>query len=172
MSDRKPTRPPGLRVPSDTFTVVRDGVTYRPHAGEWVEFFGDGTVGDTLLMQRGERLSREVAAAGDGASDELQLRAERLTEEMCRRAAANIVAWTWTDRAGRPYPNPPAPADLEGLTWPELTYLISRGQAGGDERDPNAEDAGSTSFSPEKPEPAAAVAVVEPISVRRKRTRG
>lgn len=146
--DLVPTKPPALRVPSDNFTIARDGATYQPHAGEWVEYAGDASVADMLLMQRMLRGSRELAAlAAIDADPEQQFErfgpyADTIVD-LCARLARVIVAWTWTDPTGRPYPSPPTAADLAELDMAELGYLLRRGQV----MDPNPAGAASTRSS-------------------------
>ncbi len=146
--DRRPTKLPAQRVPSDNYAIVRDGATYQPHAGEWVEFAGDASVADMLLMQRMLRGSRELAAlAALDADPEQQFErfgpyADTIVD-LCARLARVIVAWSWTDAAGRPLPNPPTAADLAELDMAELGYLLRRGQV----TDPNPAGAGSTRSS-------------------------
>lgn len=143
----RPTKVPPTRVPSDAFTVEQNGVTYRPHAGEWVEFRSTDQVGDFLFLQRSRRISQEIAALADPDAAEHRDRFERMNVEMCRRAAAEVLAWNWTDDAGRPYPSPPSPEDMERLSNAELMYILTRGRMGGAELDPNAGGAGSTTTS-------------------------
>lgn len=144
----QPQKPPAHRVPSDSYALVRDGVTYHPHAGEWVEFAGDASIADMLLMQRLVAGSRELAAmAAMNAEPEQQF--ERFGPyaqtilDLCARLARAIVGWNWTDPAGRPYASPPAATDLAELDMAELGYLLRRGQVS----DPNPTGVGSTSSS-------------------------
>lgn len=144
----RPDKPPSHRVPSDNYVQTQGDTSYRPHAGEWVEFAGDASIADMLLMQRLVAGSRELAAmAAMNADPEQQF--ERFGPyaqtilDLCARLARVIVAWAWTDAAGRPYPNPPTATDLAELDMAELGYLLRRGQVS----DPNPTGAGSMDSS-------------------------
>lgn len=150
----QPERPPSHRVPSDNCVIVLGGVPYRPHVGEWVEFRGNGTVADMLLMQRLMRGSRELAAleALDTEPEQLLERLESHGEailNLCARLARMIAGWNWTDPAGQPYPNPPSATDLTELEMDELRYLLLRGQV----TDPNQAGAASMPSSAGSPAP-------------------
>ena len=48
----EPTKAPPRRVPSDDFTTTVGAEEYHPHAGEWVEFIGRPSVGDSLRLMK------------------------------------------------------------------------------------------------------------------------
>lgn len=120
----RPTRPPGVRVPSDNFAVEIGGDTYYPHAGEWIEFDLQPTIADFVNALGLLRMDEQIARAQSGDVDP-QL--ERTMADLVPAALDRIIAWTWTDKRGVPYANPPREADIRRLSQAEWQYIISRG---------------------------------------------
>ena len=126
----KATKVPARRVASDDFVVTVLGEEYRPHAGEWVEFRGRLSMGQYLAMLGLMKMSglENLSPAEISALD--------LSESMAKLAemlARSIVAWSWTDDAGQPYPSPPVPENLTDLSIEELSYLVGRAAGGATE---------------------------------------
>lgn len=119
---------PAQRVPSDDCVIDRDGVSYRPHAGEWIEVRRGQTVGDYLQQIRLAQLlasARELgqaALAGQEAQETLAALESALRDSL-EHLASRIVRWTWTDDTGQPYPERPAAGDLARLDMAELEYV-------------------------------------------------
>lgn len=135
---------PTRRVPSDDFTVVLQDKTYRPHAGEWVEFRGFPTVGAQLRFMRAAswraKTPDDFAAMGPDELEEAMASMTEAIESTISELAQAIVAWTWTDNEGRPYPSPPSESDLQRLSTEEIGYLSAayRGNAGDDSKNPSS----------------------------------
>lgn len=98
---KPPVRPRRIMV-DDDLPVIVEGVTYHPHAGEWVEFSTRPSIG----------LYLELAAMGR-------------SEEGIKRLTELMTAWDWTDDAGRAYPNPPTVDAVGSLPLEEFGWLIS-----------------------------------------------
>lgn len=103
-TQRGRTKPPAKTrtVCADDFTVVVDGETYYPHAGESVTFKGRLSVGLYLELTR-----------LDQAETGLDLLASAITE------------WSFTDDEGRAYASPPTVEVLKALPAEELGWLIA-----------------------------------------------
>lgn len=130
-------RIPLRRVYADTYTLTVDGVEYRPHAGEWVEFSPLGTVGAYI---DGLRLKASPPPTEDEEDERLLAIVERIRSEVRRR----VVAWDWTDAvSGEPLPQP-REGGLEALSLGEMLWLQS---AMSGDADPKAGAAASTSPS-------------------------
>lgn len=131
---RVQSKPPGNRVPSDSYQVEVGGVTYYPHVGEWVEYRSAPTISDQLTMIRfagfGE-LAQQYAQR-EAAGEDVGGAVEAMIGDLLNELASGIRAWNWTDDNGIPYASPPTGGDLAGLSMPELTYLLSRGAATGE----------------------------------------
>lgn len=126
-------KPSARRVPSDDYEVEADGITYRPHEGEWVEVMPGITVGERMAYVGLARLGVTIQAAA-GERDEyarLTEAAERYYEMVCASLARRVVAWNWTDQFGVPLPPPRDNPDVFRLIdETELNYLaaITRGE--------------------------------------------
>lgn len=117
------SKPPPQRIFSDAFEIVQDGTSYYPHAGEWVEYRGHGTVG-AYLDGLHAKLQMTAAAETPTAVETLVEGAFiRQLEELTR----TIVAWSWTDDSGEPLPSPPGIDVLRRMSMEELQWLASRG---------------------------------------------
>ena len=131
------SRPPLRRVYADDFTLSIDGVEYRPHAGEWVEYSVVGTVGAYLDLLRSR--SVEVVPSSEESAEETAAFVERTREEVRRR----LAAWDWTDMAtGEPLPQP-REGGIDRLSLAETLWLqaVLYGKAGAD---PKADGAASS----------------------------
>ena len=125
----KRTKVPPKVLTSDDFTVTVGGKEYRPHAGEQVEAYIGGSVGDAFIEARVARLFMEGATLETPAEQEAWTRrAEDVSKQLSVSLADKLVGWTWTDNRGAPLP-PPTIDVIERLTWEELTYLfrVTRG---------------------------------------------
>lgn len=112
MGKVKPTKVPPRRVSGDTYVVMVDGQECRPHAGEWVEFRRRMRV-ESLLLD----LRLNAVRVGNTAE------AEEVLIQMLGELADAIVAWSWTDEDGNPYPSPPDAATLRRLPAEEVWWL-------------------------------------------------
>ena len=110
----KPSKLPPRVVPSDSLVIEVDGVEYRPHAGETVSVRGGVTVGDYLFAVK----LRDFSADSD------PVERTRFWKDTIANLCGRIVAWTWTDDAGNPYPSPPTAEVLEALLFAELSWLL------------------------------------------------
>lgn len=127
------TKPPSRRVESDGFVFAQDGVEYHPHAGEWLEFCGRPSIGDSLRLMKVFGLVAELQGRSARELNKLPNEAiKRLTGDFegaiagtIDQLAKAITAWTWTDDSGAPYPSPPPAEVLRELSQEELNYLVS-----------------------------------------------
>lgn len=123
------TKPPVRRVPCDDCTVEIDGVEYRPHAGEYVEIVGGGSI---EALQFAWRRVRPTPEPPEEASDkEKEVWREQRTaevnsyfEELCAALARRVVAWSWTDDAGQPIPQPEGNPERLKILRPEELYFL------------------------------------------------
>lgn len=129
-------KPQPITVPSDDCLVAIGGEKYAVHEGETVTLIPGMTVGAinaaNALMQIGPKL-----AAAEGEPDQVQQQtalADDAMQALCVALAPRLVAWTWTDVAGRPLP------PLDGTTAPlmaleaeELLWLLgaAKGETAG-----------------------------------------
>jgi len=146
MAGMKRTKPPARRVVCDAFTVEVDDTTYRPHAGEYVEFSGMVQL-DTMLMAM-----RLQALGGMNMGDlDREEVADVLSafDMVCTQLAATIESWSWTDPKGARYPTKPTKDDIRKLTFEELMYLVgaifgSEAPDGGEDDTKDGDDSSST----------------------------
>jgi hypothetical protein len=127
------TKPPLRRVYATDFEVVADGITYRPHASEWVDFTQNLSVGELIAALSVNDLD---------LSDEASVR-QAFSAAMAQ-LTARVAGWNWTDQVGRPLPQPPEGLerlDTAEIQWLQAAAIGKRGTSG----DPNA---GSPSTSP------------------------
>jgi len=118
------SRPPARVVRGEDFPIVRDEVTYYPHAGEEVRFIGEPSNGFTqdlvrlaYLLKLATREESGMLRIEDG--EEL----ERLFESIRLELEGHIQSWTWTDSTGRELPEHPTVEDLRTITLAELMGL-------------------------------------------------
>lgn len=125
------SKPEPTRFETDDFTVVVDGQTYHPHAGEWVELFPSQSVAEVLATGKLAKLGAELEAA-KGDPDESRQVMAAISEHfdmVCAHLADRVVAWSWTNRRGDPLPQPDGTSGpIARLTNEELNYLLSVGQ--------------------------------------------
>lgn len=133
------TKPPLRRVYATDFEVEVDGVTYRPHASEWVEFSPLMSVGEFLVAATSYEPPNNPVS-----EDEIRSAADAV-ESAIRQLETRLASWNFTDRSGRPIPQPRdgglRALDLAEIHWLQGAVAGSRGTSG----DPNA---GSPSTSP------------------------
>ena len=125
------SKPPSLRVDSDDLVIVLAGAAYHPHEGEWVELLPIQTVAEIQAVSRFARISVEYAAAeGDpDAQQRFMVSLEAPFAEMCRALAYRVLAWSWTDAAGHPLPQPNGtPEPLQALSAAEIMWLLNQVQ--------------------------------------------
>lgn len=120
-------KPLPRRVPCDDCIVTIDGELYALHEGEWVDILGDVKVGDLSAFRHLTELEDRLAAVA-GDSDE-EKRTLALTDEAWGSALdilrQRVVAWSWTDDAADPLPQPKAdPAVFGRLRFEEVAYLL------------------------------------------------
>jgi hypothetical protein len=127
--ERRRTKPPLRRVPSDSFKIEVDGVKYYPHYGEWVEFVPVVQL-DTLLTAMTLQGLQDVDMSNVSAEDAAQVNAafSSVTEDLSRA----IVRWSWTGNEDPPVPFPenPAKEDLRRLSLEELMWLVGASFSG------------------------------------------
>lgn len=140
-SPKKPQKPPARRVLSDNFEFEQDGVIYHTHAGEWVEFRGGDPmrVGDWFDAVK----LQEAASPVDGIASTTPGDVAATFANTLRGLVSDIVAWSWTDSDGEPYPSPPTYDVLLTLEMDEITWLKTRGRVATveDRARPEPEDA-------------------------------
>lgn len=112
----KPSKLPTRTVFADDLVIEVDGVEYRPHAGESVTFRGGVTVDDYLSA---------VALQGVTAEAAPEATAGAFVDTLAN-LASRIVAWDWTDDAGKPCPSPPTVETLRALRFEELGWLLAQ----------------------------------------------
>ena len=142
MAKRKPSKPPPRREASDSFTVTIDGKEYQPHAGEWIDWRGRGTVGSLIVSLRLQKLLRVSGLDAEEAEE-----TSGLYEQVCRDIADFIVGWSWTDDSSEPYPSPPGPEVIRSLSYEELFYLVGLRFGGSTEEESKNGSTPSTSRS-------------------------
>ena len=123
----KPKKPPLRRIPSDDCLVVVEGEDYHPHTGEWVETLHSGlTVGGIALARELHELGAKMTEL-EGADDvevESILLMDAGYQKIIPALRDHITAWSWTDLAGEPYPQPRTdPAVYARLDVREIVYL-------------------------------------------------
>lgn len=135
----QPTKLPPRRVVCDDFVITVDGVEYRPHAGQYVEFRGQSTIREYLrtlrLLELHGMAGADLMARPSGEVQGLVSELRAITAENIAGLAGAIISWDWTDEAGNAYPSPPSAEDLSGLCVQEIGFLslAYKGQAGATE---------------------------------------
>lgn len=103
--------------------LVSEGTVYHPHAGETVELLPAENLQSALMWAR-----LTLGGQGQRPEDALaQIRElDQALDRMCELLADVVVAWTWTDLAGAPLPQPyKRPDVLRRLSLEELMWLRS-----------------------------------------------
>lgn len=121
----KPTR---VTVPSDDCTVTINGEKYTPHEGETVTLVPGLSVGAMAAINKLISFQPALdAATGEPDEGARQFTiADEAMQALCKALAPRIIAWTWTDAAGRPLPQPDGtPEPLQALETEELAWLIT-----------------------------------------------
>ena len=128
-------KPTARIVPSDDCVVTIDGVDYALHEGESVTVVPGFSVGDIQLMRRFSELQPQLDAA-TSPGEQIGITADTCNEiidALCKR----LLAWTWTDDAGRYLPQPLGnPVAFAPLRVEELMYLalVVRGESPGERK--------------------------------------
>ena len=129
-------KPQAVTIPSDDCLVTIDGAQYALHEGETVTLIPGMSVGAINAANALMRIGPKLAAAV-GEPDQVQQQtalADDAMQALCAALAPRLVAWTWTDVAGRPLP------PLDGTTAPlmaleaeELLWLLgaAKGETAG-----------------------------------------
>ena len=128
-------KPQARQVPSDDCVVTIDGVDYALHEGESVTLVSGFSVGDIQLMKRFSSLQPQLDAAAD-SSEQIGITADTCNE-IIDALSKRLLAWTWTDDAGRSLPQPLGnPAAFTPLRIEELMYLALtvRGESPGERK--------------------------------------
>lgn len=133
------SKPVPKRIPSDDCVITVDGISYYPHADEWVEIFPIQSVREIRLVASMARLGIDVQSAQDDlvnsgdnndttnvtAQARLAALADAQLSALCEILAERVIAWNWTDLRGLPYAQPDGTAaQIEQLTADELAWLI------------------------------------------------
>jgi hypothetical protein len=122
------SKPTAVRIPSDDCTVTVAGKEYHVHEGEWIEIMPGGRVGEFEVLDTFFGIEAAMAAV-KGDPDESRQGFHILNDALKIAVPVlrdRILAWTWTDDAGRPLPQP-----CEGdpafrlLQFEELSYLVA-----------------------------------------------
>lgn len=125
-------KPQPSEIPSDDFECPIGGELYRLHEGETVTVLPASTVADNKLAHALLLAQSAIEAAGeDDPPIEIVSRLDEVNDAICAKLAERILAWTWTDDAGRPRPQPNGdPAAFHALRQQEVMYLwrLARGQ--------------------------------------------
>lgn len=129
-------KPQAVTIPSDDCLVNIDGVRYALHEGETVTLIHGMSVGAMTSLNAMLQIGPKLAAA-DGEPDE-KLQHARLADDamqaLCAALAPRLVAWTWTDVAGRPLPQPDGTTGpLMALDPAEIGWLVmaAKGETAG-----------------------------------------
>ncbi len=133
----KAKKPQPVQIPSDDFEIDIDGVTYAPHAGEWVKIRPGTSVSAIRAQSAMARLQENMQAIKGDPDAELTL-LRQLDEQFtiaCESAAKTIVDWSWTDDDGDPLPCPKGQPDvIADLSAEEVSYLLTLGMSTGSDR--------------------------------------
>lgn len=128
-------KPQARQVPSDDCVVTIDSVDYALHEGESVTVVPGFSVGDIQLMRRFAELQPQLDAAAN-PSEQIGITADTCNE-IIEALSKRLLAWSWTDDAGRLLPQPLGnPMAFAPLRVEELMYLalIVRGEAPGERK--------------------------------------
>jgi hypothetical protein len=153
-------KPGARRVAADTCQVVIAGELTTPHLGEWVELVGSPSIRERRFVQQmiGHALAvppaTEVPEIESDASRRERIahadEAERLLDGFCDLLARRITAWSLTDDAGAPLPQPDGSGEaIHDLHTEEVWWLWNayRGDIEA-ERKNGSSGSGATSASP------------------------
>jgi len=128
-------KPQAKTVPSDDCVVTIDSVDYPLHEGESVTVVPGFSVGDIQLMRQLAELQPKVDAA-EGGIEKVGITDDVIAGTVTA-LSRRVLAWTWTDDAGRLLPQPLGnPAAFATLRIEELMYLalIVRGESPGERK--------------------------------------
>lgn len=120
-------KPSARRVPSDDCEVTIDEVTYKIHEGEWVEVLPGLSVGDYSALHAFTSVKTQMDAVKGEENEGQQVLGilAQTFDAAIPIIASRLLAWTWTDPRGRPYPPPDSePSPLRRLGEAEVAYLI------------------------------------------------
>lgn len=134
-------KPKPVRLPSDDCTVTIDGQEYTPHEGEWIEIYRGMQIGDLATLRKLAELQPKLEAleGEDGGFAEQVALLNDALEPAIPAIAERVVAWSWTDDRGRPYPLPADdPSALRTLRVDELLYLVKAIRSGTPDEAKNA----------------------------------
>ena len=132
-------KPTLRKIPSDDCAVAVDGIEYHPHEGEHIMCAPGMRVRELGIL----RLFRELSVKLDavkGEKDEVEKVIDLLEAsyaDIIPILSDRIPEWTWTDAAGRPYPQPKDdPKVFERLEQAEISYLINaiQGETPGEQK--------------------------------------
>ena len=118
-------KPPSIKLPSGDFELVVDGVTYKPHEGEWIEASRMQRIGEVVSISQLSRLGVELQALAGDEDEQARMAdlMEKHFEDICRVLAERVIAWNWTNDQGNAYP-PPSRDAFQLLRAEELYYLL------------------------------------------------
>lgn len=132
-------KPTLRKIPSDDCAVAVDGILYHPHEGEHIMCAPGMRVRELGMLRLFRELSVKLGAL-KGETDEVERVLDLLETSygsIIPILADRIPEWTWTDAAGRPYPQPKDdPKVFERLEQAEISYLINaiQGETPGEEK--------------------------------------
>lgn len=162
-------KPPPIRIPSDDCRIVLDGQEFFPHEGEWVETLAGMTVAEYKAINAMGNLAERLAQVKGDPDEEEKVNAliDGQFDQICDVLAARVVAWNWTDDAGRPLPQPNGtPAIFHRLRSHELNWLVraAEGETPSQEKKDSRRSPTTSSATPPPPTPL-------PSGTARSRTR-
>lgn len=118
---------PTKQIPSDDCVVTLDDVEYRPHEGEWIKVVPSLSVAEVRLVQELNELKPKLdAIKGEETEQEESVALlDKSFGPVVSLVARRIIAWSWTDNAGDPYPEKPDEETIRDLHIQELYYLLA-----------------------------------------------
>lgn len=122
---------PAYRFDCSDYETKIGGQAYRLHEGEWVEIIPIRSARETRELLELRRLKVKldaVAGEKDAYNRTLEI-LDRTYEQVCHTLSERVVAWNWTDKLGRPLPQPAGdPEVLLSLSESEIAYLVGLAQ--------------------------------------------
>lgn len=132
-------KPLPKEIPSDQCPAGYNGEICYPHQEEVVVLFPGWCWGEVEAYQELKRLGDKIRSgkAGPEAIEETN----KWMDQLCEFLSHRIVSWTWTDRRGRPLPQPDGTAGpLKALTSEEIVWLMTAGDTSAEQPEPKPEN--------------------------------
>ena len=114
------------RIACDECPAVMGEDVIYPHVDQWLDLLPLQSLGETFLMSEYSRLSVDLAAA-EGDTDDMRDLNRKMIDtygEILEMLAGRILAWNWTDAAGRELGDPTDPKSYRKITQTEMWWLV------------------------------------------------